>query len=72
MGARYLNCSELVFVRYVASEALRRRRPRRALRVRAFVDPWLIPVPPPRRPLDDQLGILVRVLDGLRALPEVA
>ena len=70
--ARYLNLSELAYVRYAATEALRWRRPRRAIRVRAYVDPWLTPVPPPRRPLDDRLGTLVRVLDGLHRLDVVA
>ncbi|WP_306368104.1 hypothetical protein [Nocardiopsis sp. CC223A] len=34
---RYLNCSELVAARWLASEALRRRRPRRAARARMYV-----------------------------------
>ncbi|WP_306369946.1 hypothetical protein [Nocardiopsis sp. CC223A] len=34
---RYLNCSELVAARWLASEALRWRRPRRAARARMYV-----------------------------------
>lgn len=34
---RYLNCSEPVAARWPAGEALRRRRPRRAARARAYV-----------------------------------
>lgn len=71
--ARYLNMSELAYVRHRAAEMMRGRRPRRANRVRAFVDPWLQPVPPPRRPVDiTDLAVLHRVLATLRALPEVA
>jgi len=33
---RYLNLSALVAARHIASEAVRRRRPRRAARVRAY------------------------------------
>lgn len=36
---RYLNCSELVAARWLASEALRWRRPRRAARVRWYSHP---------------------------------
>ncbi|MDE3723043.1 hypothetical protein PWG71_16760 [Nocardiopsis sp. N85] len=38
--ARYLNCSELVAARYLALEALRWRRPRRAARARMYVVHW--------------------------------
>lgn len=65
---RYLNSSELVYVRWLATEALRWRRPRRASRVRTYAPPAITAT---RRPLDDHLGVLVRVLDGLRRL-EVA
>lgn len=34
--SRYLNLSELAHVRWLASETMRRRRPRRAGRVRAY------------------------------------
>ena len=67
--ARYLNLSELAHVRWLASEAVRWRRPRRARRVRAFAPP---PIPAPRRPLDTApLDVLRAVLEGLRRL-EVA
>lgn len=70
--ARYLNLSELAYVRHRAAEIMRSRRPRRAARVRAFVDPWLQPVPPPRRPVDlVPVAVLFRVLDGLHRM-EVA
>lgn len=70
---RYLNLSELAYVRHRAAEIMRSQRPRRAARVRAFVNPWLTPVPPPRRPVDiADLAVLHRVLTALRALPEVA
>lgn len=72
MPPRYLNLSELAYVRHRAAEIMRHRRPRRAARVRAFVDPWLQPVPPPRRPADlAPVDLLLRVLDGLHRL-EVA
>lgn len=62
MAPRYLNLSELAHVRWLASEAMRRRRPRKASRVRAFAamttphpEPRpngpVVPVPLPRRPL---------------------
>ncbi|GAA1074817.1 hypothetical protein [Nocardiopsis metallicus] len=62
MAPRYLNLSELARVRWLASEAMRRRRPRKAGRVRAFAmtatphpEPRphgpVLPVPLPRRPL---------------------
>jgi hypothetical protein len=50
---RYLNLSELAHVRWLASEAVRWRRPRRAQRVRGYAP---------------QLAGLYRVLDGLRRL----
>lgn len=37
MAPRYLPLSELVYVRWRASETLHRRRPRRAARVRSYV-----------------------------------
>ena len=37
MAPRYLNPSTLVAVKYMATEALRWRRPRRAARVRSYV-----------------------------------
>ncbi|GAA1078143.1 hypothetical protein GCM10009642_13550 [Nocardiopsis metallicus] len=65
---RYLNLSELAHVRWLASEAMRRRRPhrpRRARRVRAYApaprtlalgessrSPLPPRIPAPRRPLD--------------------
>lgn len=71
---RYLNLSELAHVRWLASEAMRRRRPRRAGRVRSYAPvprtlildgPPRSPRPPlvpsPRRPLD------TTPLDGLHA-----
>lgn len=75
---RYLNLSELAHVRWLASDAMR-RRPRRAGRVRAFaanprihfeVRPARPPrVPAPRRPLDSApLQILQLFLAGLRRL----
>lgn len=73
MGARYLNPSELVHVRWLASETTRWRRPHRAARVRPFaaVAPPLVPAP--RRPVDVvDLDLLHRVLAGLHRLPEVA
>ncbi|GAA1072584.1 hypothetical protein [Nocardiopsis metallicus] len=80
--ARYLNLSELAHVRWLASEAMRCRRPRRARRVRAYAPvprililgqplcsprtPW---VPAPRRPLDSApLDVLRAVLAGLQRL----
>ena len=80
--ARYLNLSELAYVRHCAAELVRRRRPRRAGRVRAFAAnprihseeqhsrsarPPLIPAP--RRPLDTApLEILHTVLAELQRL----
>ena len=66
--ARYLNLSELAYVRHRAAEMLSRRRPRRAARVRRFA--LAGPIPPQRRPVD--LNVLGRVLEGLHRLPEVA
>ncbi|GAA1456542.1 hypothetical protein GCM10009603_03150 [Nocardiopsis exhalans] len=79
---RCLNLSELAYVRYRATEILRRRRPRRAGRVRSYAAnprihtevrssrparPPLIPAP--RRPLDTApLDVLQAVLAGLRRL----
>ncbi|GAB3695209.1 hypothetical protein [Nocardiopsis oceani] len=79
---RYLNLSELAHVRWLASEAMCRRRPRRAGRVRAFAAnprshsearPARSPRPPlipaPRRPLDTApLEVLHAVLAGLQRL----
>ena len=66
MAPRYLNLSELAYVRWLASEALRWRRPRRAHRVRAFA---LAGPTPPRRPVDlGDLTLLGRVLEGLHRL----
>lgn len=79
---RYLNLSELAHVRWLASEAMRRRRPRRARRVRTYAPvprtlilggPPRSPRPPlipaPRRPLDSApLQILQLLLAGLRRL----
>ncbi|GAA1460131.1 hypothetical protein GCM10009603_20540 [Nocardiopsis exhalans] len=78
--ARYLNLSELAHVRWLASEAMRRRRPRRARRVRAYApvprtlalgEPSRSPHPPripaPRRPLDSApMDVLQAVLAELR------
>ncbi|SIO86544.1 hypothetical protein [Nocardiopsis sp. JB363] len=75
MAARYLNPSELVYVRWRAAENTRWRRPRRAARVRAFAPQPPRPplVPEPRRPVDTtDLDLLRRVLAGLHRLPEVA
>ncbi|MGW5875078.1 hypothetical protein ACWFMI_00795 [Nocardiopsis terrae] len=79
---RCLNLPELASVRYRATEILRRRRPRRAGRVRAFAAnprihsearpshsarPPLVPAP--RRPLDTMpLEVLQAVLAGLQRL----
>jgi hypothetical protein len=54
--ARYLNLSELAHVRWLASEATRRRRPRKAGRVRAFaanprIHSGASPTRSPRSPL---------------------
>lgn len=71
---RYLNHSEPAYVRRRASEPTRRRLPRNAGRVRAYVtihpprSPRL-PVPSPRRPLDAvPLDVLRAVLTGLHRL----
>lgn len=37
MAPRYLTHSALIAVRYMAAEAIRHRRPRRASRVRAYI-----------------------------------
>jgi hypothetical protein len=79
MVPRYLNLSELAYVRHRAAELMRRRRPRRAGRVRAFAAnlpfrsetrparPPLVPLP--RRPLDSvPLLILQTLLAGLQRL----
>ena len=67
---RYLNLSELAYVRWRAAEIMRSRRPRRAARVRAYAPPA---IPAPRRPVDvAPTAVLLRVIEGLRALPEVA
>ncbi|GAA1464843.1 hypothetical protein NE857_04180 [Nocardiopsis exhalans] len=80
--ARYLNLSELAHVRWLASEAMRRRRPRRASRVRSYApvprnltleQPSCSPRPPrvpmPRRPLETApLQILQLLLAGLHRL----
>ncbi len=76
---RYLNLSELAHVRWLASEAMRKRRPRKARRVRAFAlmaaphpEPPPRPhgpiVPLPRQPVDHHLGVLRTAVDGLRGL----
>lgn len=60
--SRYLNLSELTYVRHRATELVHRRRPRRAGRVRAYA-------PAPRRPLDTApLDVLHAVLAGLHRL----
>lgn len=69
MAPRYLNHSELAYVRWAATEAMRWRRPRRANRVRAFAPQAPLTIPAPRRPVD--VTVLHRVLAGLRALGEV-
>jgi hypothetical protein len=76
---RYLNLSELAYVRHRAAEIMRNRRPRRAGRVRAFAamstphpEPRPRPhgspmVPRPRRPMDTApLEVLRAVLCGLQ------
>ncbi|USY19741.1 hypothetical protein NE857_31685 [Nocardiopsis exhalans] len=69
--ARYLNLSELAYVRHRAAEIMRSRRPRRAARVRAFA-PEPPAIPAPRRPMDlAPVAVLFRVLDGLHRM-EVA
>lgn len=79
---RYLNLSELAYVRHRAAEIMRRRRPRRAGRVRTYATaprtssgarPPRSPRPPlvpsPRRPLDTApLDVLRAVLSGLHQL----
>jgi hypothetical protein len=79
---RYLNMSELAYVRHRASELVRHRRPRRAGRVRTYATaprtpapmrPLRAPRPPllpsPRRPLDTApLDVLRAVLAGLHQL----
>ena len=67
MGARYLNPSEIAYVRWLATEITRWRRPRRAMRVRTFVLQGPPPIPAPRRPID--ITLLHRVLNGLHRLP---
>ncbi|GAA1460438.1 hypothetical protein NE857_05825 [Nocardiopsis exhalans] len=79
---RYLNLSELAHVRWLATEAMRRHRPRRARRVRSYApvprtlalgQPLCSPRPPrvpaPRRPLDSApMAVLQAVLAGLQRL----
>lgn len=71
--ARYLNLSELAYVRHRAAELIRWRRPRSASRVRVYAPR----IPAPRRPVDlapvdlAPVDVLLRVVDGLRRL-EVA
>lgn len=81
--ARYLNLSELAHVRWMATEAMCRRRPRRAGRVRSYVAVHRPPasghpprslrppqVPGPRRLLDTEEppDVLQAVLAGLQRL----
>ncbi|MEU3020533.1 hypothetical protein ABZ635_24440 [Nocardiopsis sp. NPDC007018] len=78
MAPRYLKLCELACTRYLASEAMRRRRPRQAARVRAFAaNPrrhhpsrsWAPVAPSPRRPIDEVPAEVLRaVLAGLRRL----
>lgn len=79
---RYLNLSELAYVRHRAAELVRHRRPRKAGRVRTYASsprtfsgahpprssrPPLLPGP--RRPLDTApLDVLRAVLFGLQRL----
>ena len=79
---RYLNLSELAYVRHRAAELLSRRRPRNAERVRTYAaaprtlapaevrpprSPRQPQVPGPRRPLDAApLDVLHAVLVGSR------
>ncbi|GAB3699505.1 hypothetical protein [Nocardiopsis oceani] len=77
---RYLNLSELAYVRHRAAELLSCRRPRNAGRVRTYAatprtqaegrppsSPRQPQVPGPRRPLDAApLDVLHTVLVGLR------
>ncbi|MEE2039667.1 hypothetical protein Q8791_20830 [Nocardiopsis sp. CT-R113] len=60
--SRYLNPSALVAARYIASEAMRRRRPRRAARVRAYAPARFAPHAPAPR------DVLEAVLEGLHRL----
>lgn len=60
---RYLNPSALVAVRYLASEAIRHRRPRRASRVRAYA---------PALPASPALDVLHAVLEGLHRIEAAA
>ncbi|WP_017603632.1 hypothetical protein [Nocardiopsis alkaliphila] len=83
--SRYLNLSELAYVRHRAAELIQRRRPRKAGRVRIYAasprtlsgghrprSPRPPLVPAPRRPLDTvPLEVLRAVLAGLHRL-EVA
>lgn len=67
--ARYLNMSELAYVRHRAAEIMRSRRPRSASRVRGYAPR----IPAPRRPVDlSALPVLYRVLDGLHRMDVVA
>ena len=79
---RCLNLSELTYARHRAAELVRRRRPRRAGRVRAYAlsprtpagagssgSPRPPRVPGPRLPLDTvPLDVLHAVLSGLHRL----
>ncbi|WP_307869174.1 hypothetical protein [Nocardiopsis sp. B62] len=74
---RSLNLSQLVCVLYLATEAMSRRRPRQAARVRAFAtNPRRTTsrsrgplIPSPRRPIDAMpMQVLGTVLAGLRRL----
>lgn len=79
---RCLNLSELTYVRHRAAELVRRRRPRRVGRVRAYASaprtlagartprsPRPPQIPSPRRPLDTApLDVLQAVLAGLHRL----
>lgn len=72
--SHYLKLSHLAYVRQRASEATRRRHPRRASRVRAYAvtrppRSTRPSVPSPRRPLDTApLDVLRVVLSGLHRL----
>ncbi|PWV44273.1 MULTISPECIES: hypothetical protein [Nocardiopsis] len=79
---RYLNLSELAHVRWLASEARRRRRPRKAARVRDYASALqslkgTAPsnssrrplVPSPRRPMDTvPLDVLRDLVSALQRL----
>jgi len=71
---RYLNPSALVAAKYLATEAMRHRRPRRARRVRAYTGlrprPFRPNLPPlPSHPVAPApLDVLHAVLGGLHRL----